>query len=201
MSILVNAFDDIVQDVYALTNRPDLETETEYAVRSSTLKLHHTDFYSKDLYETGIEFPALSYRQQLDYISVVPNLRAFKYVRKAEDACDDAGDFICIITPDEILDSYHQNRTNVAYVAGRVLEIRSSTQFDKALLGCYVHPIVKKGEYCSWIAEQYPYAIVHEATRVIFKTIGYDEQAATYERLVAEAVMLLKLSNVQDIGY
>lgn len=197
----LEAFNEVVEDVYVLTKRRDLVAETEHAVRSATLKMHHTDFYSKDLLEKGLEFETAQYRQQLDYISVVPNLRAFKYLRRAENSCDDAGPFFELVTPDELLDSYGFNRNNIYYIAGRIAEIRSCTSFRFALMGCYVHPIVKKGEYCSWIAEQYPYCIIHEATRVIFKTIGKDEEAATYERLVAEAMALLKLSNVQDRGY
>jgi hypothetical protein len=191
----------LINDVYELTKRPDLKAETEYAVRISTLKMHQTDYYSKDIFETGVDFDEKTFLQTLDYIGLVPNLRSFKYFRKTDEDCDDAGDFIDIISVDEILDSYGRNRTDIAYVAGRILSIRSSTDFDKAYMGCYVHPIVTDNDYCSWIGEQYPYVIVQEATRVIFKTIGYDEQAATYERLVAEGVILLKLSALSDVGY
>ena len=68
-------------------------------------------------------------------------------------------------------------------------------------MAAYVHPIVKKGEYCSWVAEQYPYAIIYEACRVLFKTIGFDEQAAVYREQVADEYALLKISNIQDVGY
>ena len=193
--------DELKTEVYQLTGRPDMEDITDSMIRAATLKAHHTDYYSKDLWEESVKFPALSYRQQMDYISIVSNFRAFKYFRKAEDACDDAGEFIQIITPDELLDAYGCNRNNVGYVAGRVLEIRSSTKFDRGYLGCYLHPIVKKGEYCSWVAEQYPYAIIYEACRVIFKTIGFDEQASVYQQLVIDEYALLRLSNVQDVGY
>ena len=194
-------FDQMLADVYEITNRPDLVGETTAAVKAATLKAHHSDFYSKDIHEEAFSFPAASYRQSFDYIQAVDNFRSFKYARKADDACDDAGVFFCIITPEESLDSYGRNRTDVAYVAGRVLEMRSSTKFDRFLLGCYIHPIVRTGAYCSWIAMQYPYAIIYEACRVVFKAIGKSEESAQMTGLVAEEYGLLKLSNIQDVGY
>ena len=194
-------FDELVAEVYLLTNRPDLVGETKSAVKAATLKAHKSDFYSKDIFETGVEFDTTDYRQSLDYITLLSNFRALKYFRRVENATDDAGTFIEIITPEEVLDSYGEGRTDIAYVAGRVLEIRSAVSFQFALLGAYVLPIVREDDYTSWVAEQFPYSIVYEATRVIFKAIGYDEQAAQITRLVAEEFNLLKLSALTDVGY
>jgi hypothetical protein len=198
---VTTAFEDLVDAVFTITNRPDLLAETESAVKAATIKAHHLDYFSKDLYEEGIQFTTSAYRQSFDYIQVIDNFRAFKYARKAEDACDDTGDFFTIITPEEILDSYGCQRADIAYVAGRVLEMRSSTEFNYFLLGCYVHPIVRTGAYCSWVALQYPDAIVYEAARVVFKAIGKSDESQQYTSLTGEAYEMLKLSNIQDIGY
>jgi hypothetical protein len=192
---------ELIAEVYVLTNRPDLVAETASAIKAATLKAHKTDFYSKDIYQTGISFTSLEYRQSLEYITLFSNFRAFKYLRKADSATDDSGVFFEVITPEEVIDSYGINRTDIAYVAGRVLEMRSSTLFQYGLLGCYVLPIVTTAGYSSWVAEQSPFAIIYEACRVIFKSIGYDEQSNTFTRLVAEEYELLKLSALSDVGY
>lgn len=194
-------FDELIAEVNLITNRPDLVGENESAIRAATLKAHQSDFYSKDIHETGVEFNTKSFRQSLDYISFISNFRSLKYLRRVEDENDDLGNFFDIILPEEVLDSYGRNRADVAYVAGRVLEIRSSVEFTKALLGAYVLPVVRKGAYDSWVAEQHPFAIVYEAARVIFKAIGYDEQSATFNQLVAEEYSLLRLSALSDVGY
>lgn len=194
-------FDELVIEVYGITNRPDLVAETASAIRAATLKAHKSDFYSKDIHETGIEFESASFRQSLDYISLITNFRSLKYLRRVTDENDDSGTFFEIILPEEILDSYGISRTDIAYVAGRVLEIRASVEFSKALLGAYVLPIVRTGAYDSWVAEQFPYAIIYEAARVIFKAIGYDEQSATFTGLVGEEFTLLKLSALSDVGF
>lgn len=192
---------ELITEVYNLTNRPDLVTETTSAVKAATLKAHRSDFFSKDIFETGVEFTTTNFRQSLDYITLLSNFRALKYLRRVEDENDDAGTFFEIISPEEVLDSYGIGRTDIAYVAGRVLEIRSSVTFTKMLLGAYVFPPVTDAGYLSWIAEQHPYAIIYEAARIIYKAIGQDDQSAQITQLVAEEYNLLKLSGLSDVGY
>ena len=97
-------FDELVAEVYLITNRPDLVNETESAIKAATLKAHKTDFYAKDIYETGVQFDTSDYRQALDYINLISNWRALKYIRRVEDETDDSGTFFDVITPEEILD-------------------------------------------------------------------------------------------------
>ena len=194
-------FDELVAEVYLITNRSDLSNETISAVKAATLKAHKSDFYSKDIYETGVQFDTADFRQSMDYITLLSNFRAIKYLRRVENATDDSGQFFDVITPDEVLDSYGIGRTDIAYVAGRVLEIRSSVTFQFALLGCYVLPIVREGAYQSWVAEQFPYTIVYEAARVVFRMIGQMEESNAQAQLVAEEYSELKLSALSDVGY
>ena len=49
-------FTELCNDVYTMTKRPDLVAETKLAVKAATLKAHQSDFYPKDIYETGIQF-------------------------------------------------------------------------------------------------------------------------------------------------
>lgn len=203
-------FDELVAEAFLLTNRPDLIVETQSAIRAATLKAHQSDFFSKDIFETGVEFDNKSFRQSFDIITFVSNFRALKYLRRVDpsqdttdgiDASNATGTFFDIITVEETIDSYGINRTDIAYVAGRTIEIRAAVAFDKMLLGGYAYPIVTPADkYTSWIAEQNPFAIIYEACRVIFKTIGYDEQSAAYNALVAEEYILLKLTGLTDVG-
>lgn len=194
-------FDELKEEVFLITNRRDLVAETESVIKAATLKAHKSDFYSKDIFETGVEFTVPAFRHSFDYITFISNFRALKYFRRVENENDDVGRFLTIITPEEVLDSYGVNKNDIAYVAGRVLEIRSSISFSKGLLGAYVLPIVRKEAYDSWMAEQFPFVIIYEAARVLFKAIGYDEQSATFTQLVAEEFNLLKLSALSDVGY
>lgn len=194
-------YSELVAEVYLVTNRPDRASETASAVKSATLKLHNTDFYSKDIYETGVQFATSDFRQSLDYVSLIPNYRALKYFRIVTGATDDAGRFIDIITPTEVLDSYGRTRNDIGYVAGRVLNINSATTFQYALIGAYVNPIVRAEAYSSWIAEQFPYAIIHEAARLVYMATGQLEEAQGQNRLMLEQLKLLTQSALSDVGY
>lgn len=194
-------FSELADEIYTITNRPDREAETKSAIKSATLKAHRLSYFSKDIYETGIEFPESDFRQSFDYISFISNFRAFKYVRLADSETDDSGRFIDIITPEEILDAYGRNRNDIAYVAGRVLEIRAATSFKYALLGCYVLPIVREEAYVSWVAELHPYAIIHEAAGKVFVSLGQMEEANAQKELAAAEYQELLISATTDVGY
>jgi hypothetical protein len=196
-------FEQLLEEVYIITNRPELVAETSSAIRLATLKAHHSDFYSHDIVERQVKFDTALFKQSIDLYSLASNYRAAKYFRLTDAAnCDDViGPKIDMITPDELLDSYGRNRVNVSYVAGRMLEIRAGVEFDTAVFGFYVNPIVTpSGSYGSWVANIHPGAIINEAARVIFKMIGYDEQSAQYNSLVGEEYSLLKLTGLSDVG-
>jgi len=194
-------FTELLTEVYNITGRSDLVDLTKSAVKAATLKAHATDFYSKDIYETPIQFDEIAYVHSLDIYSIISNYKALKYIRKYDTVTTSAGDFIDVITPEEILDQYNRELTDVCYVAGRVIEIKSSTSFNTILLGCYVNPIVTESGYSSWIAELYPYAIIHEAARFVFGAIAQNEEKNIQKEFVAEQYAELKINALTDVGY
>lgn len=194
----------LVNDVYTLTNRPDLVGETLLAVRNATLKAHQSDFFYKDIFETGVVFGFATAQQSLDYKTLVPRWRALKYLRiYTPDSIGGGtpGDFLDVLTPDELLDSYGYNRNNVCYVAGAEIKIRAAAAQQYFLLGCYVNPDVTPNLFKSWIAAEQPAAIIYEAVCTVFKTIGYDEQANAYRQLALEELKNLKSNNILAVGY
>lgn len=192
---------ELQTEVALITNRPDLTSEILSSIKAATLKAHHSDFYSKDIHETGIEFTEAAFRHSWDYINLISNFRALKYFRVVEDENDDIGHFLEIIPPELTLDAYGRNRNDIAYVAGRVLEIRSSTSFRYALVGCYVSPIVATITYSSWVANLYPYVIIHEAARRVFAMIGQPQEANLQAQLFGEELKVMRQDALSDIGY
>lgn len=200
---MTTSFASLVADVYSLTNRPDLVNETALAVKAATLKAHHSDFYYKDLFETGIVFSTSEFQQSLPYKSLIPLWRSIKYLRKCDATVTPnvPGDFLSLLTPEDALDSYGINKEDVYYIAGLEIQIRSVDAQSNYLIGCYLHPDVTPTGYNSWIADEHEFAIVYEATAIIFKTIGFDEQVAAYRQMVADEYTLLKASNLVAAAY
>ena len=194
-------FAELLSEVYIYTNRPDLVDETKSAVKSATIKWHHSDYYSKDIFETGISFDSEAYKHSLDIYSLYSNFRAWKYIKRVENADDEEGKFFDIISPEELLDSYGNNRIDVAYVAGRATEIKAAVQFRYLLTGFYVTPIVTEENYSSWIADLHPYIIIYEAARKVLDFTDEMEKANKMARLVREEFPMLKQLGLTDIGY
>ena len=193
-------FAELVTEVKLITNRPDLDLEIKSAVKAATLKAHHSDYFPKDLFETGISWATPNYLQYFEYRNVIPRYRAFKFLRKYEAVSSSPGKFFKLLTPEQILDSYGIQKDDVCYLAGNMLEIRSSTQDQYMLIGCYLHPAISEVGYTSWIAEEYPYAIVYEAARTLFKQIGFNEQSSQMSQLVQEQFSELRNSNISAYG-
>lgn len=194
-------FTELLTEVYAITNRPDLVDRTKSAIRSATLTAHQSDYFYKDLFETGIVFPTSSFIQQFDYITLIPQWRSLKYIRATDADGADYMKFFDVIQPEAVLDDYGLNRTDVCYAAGTVIQIRSSTEFQYALLGCYLNPVITEIGYNSWIARDTPWAIIYLAAANIFKSIGKQEEWAAANSDANIQMQLLKQSNVMAGGW
>ena len=194
---------ELQSEVLSLVNRPELLNTTILAgVKAATLKLHQMDFFAKDILETGITFPSAEYLQQYDYSANIPRWRALKYLRKVDPTSGEVMDPpLHILTPDNLLDDYGVEKTNVVYQAGTVLNIKCDAEIQQFVLGCYLNPDVGTGTYTSWIATEYPYAIVFDAAAMVFKAIGFKEEESSMRILAGEQQVLLQRNNIQTIGY
>jgi hypothetical protein len=194
---------ELITEVYNLTNRPELSTQTLSAVRAATLKMHHLDYFDRDLVENPIDFGQVAYLQSFQYKQLFPRWRAIKYLRYLDITTSPPtpGEFFNVITPEEALDSYAVTRTNVLYLAGSSIQINALVQFQYGLMGCYLHPDITTGSFTSWIADEHPYAIVYEAARTVCKLVGLDQQYSRMETQVAEEVAALKITAISTRGY
>lgn len=191
----------LTAEVYGITNRPDLVSETKSAIKAATLKMHQIEYWDRDLFETGAQFIGPEFIQNFYFSNLIPRWRAVKYFRKVDPiSYVPMGEFN-IITPDSALDAYGFEREEVAYLAGNYFQLRSRVKFQYIILGCYLNPDVTDAGYSSWIAQLHPYAIIFEACRVVFKNIGLDAEEVAYRNLVAEQVVALTTSNLQAKGY
>jgi hypothetical protein len=171
--------------------------ETTLAVKAATLKAHHSDDYIFDFAEYSVAFSNPDFYQSLDYKTIIPLWRKPRYIRKYDGA---PGDFLAYVEPEKVVDNFGASRLDIFYVAGSNIQIRSSTSLQYLLVGAYLNPDVTSANYNSWIANDYPFAIIYEAAAVIFKTVGYDEQVPIYRELVGEQLQILKQHAVTGVG-
>lgn len=200
-------FNSIVNAVYTITNRPDLVAETQQAVKSATLQLHRQDYFYKDLFETALQFSTSDYIQNIDYRLLFPRYRSLRYLRKFDPTGltldNGVGILFKIKTPDQVLDSYGEQVTDMAYIAGSLIQIKSSTLIQYALIGVFLNPIVATPEtYSSWISDEAFYAVVYQAASIVFGTTLRDSSAQNSNIQLAQMEMLeVKNSNIIAEGY
>ena len=192
---------ELIAEVYTITGRPDRTTETSLAIRSATLKAHQSDYYYKDMYEVGVDFGTSAVLQTLHYRELVPRWRALKYLRKYDNVNSAPGKVLEVILPEQLFDRYSTQKSDICYVAGAYININSSDAQQYYLLGCYINPDITAAGYDSWIAFDHPYAIILDAAATVFKSIGKDEEAAAYRNLVAEQIAILKMGNIDAVGF
>jgi hypothetical protein len=191
---------ELVSEVGVATSRPDLTARITQAVKAATLKLHNTDYYFKDMVNSTVLFNDADYIQSLEYKTVFPLWRNLKYLRKYDSANATATKFLDIITPDFVVDGYSVNREDVCYMAGQLLHLRSSTVESMYLIGYYKYPDITADGWDSWIAAELPYAIIHEASRAIYKGIGKDEEYVRMENESKEWLQQIRIVGNADFG-
>lgn len=194
-------FEELTAEVLVIVKRPDLIDRIQSSIRAATVKLHQSDFYYKDLREVPVQFDTETFIQNFVPTDVLPNFRKAKYIRFwFGDADGAAGLFLTNIQIENAVDSYGYIKENVFYMAGTMLQVRASPAVHRILFGAYVYPTVTPATaYESWIAREYPWGIIYEAARSIYRSIGFQEQANEYAKMAAEILGEIKLSCVDDI--
>lgn len=189
----------LTQDIYAVTKRPDLVSATQLHLKNALLKAHSADFFEKDVLETNFQFATAASIYQLDYKALVPRFRSMKYLTIVDPVSLLFVRELKGIPVKKFIDGYGYIRTDVYYLAGSQIQIRLQDTSQVFGLGCYLYPDTTLVSP-SWIADEFPFAIVYEAARTLFRTIGYDEQSANMEKLVAEAMREVTMVGITTTG-
>jgi hypothetical protein len=127
--------------------------------------------------------------------------------------------FMTIVAVDDVMDQYNDEKPDVAYQVGDTFMMKSSTKFQQANIGWYSYPntdLANIGSGCpaysSWIANEFPYAIIYHAAGSVLQKTGENESAAAYIKpgnqntgdpggLIAQQISMLRNSTVGQTGY
>lgn len=228
------------------TSRPDKVATTKQALASATLSCHSLDgdFFFRDIHTADVQFDVAPGQQGV-YINelsteALPRYRSLAYIRKWNSTYNASQsnpnvsppfytDYgvpigsslilrdIILISPNEYLDEYGYERTDVCYQVGSNIMIKSSTPLPAVKMGWYTWPNVDAGNdftnYTSWIAEQFPFLMVYMAAVSILNGTGEQDVASTYYRpadprrpgdlggMLTQQVNQFRRSNVVARGY
>ena len=182
-------------EVYNLTNRPDLVSQTLTAIRKATMKCHLADEFRQDLQIAIITVPVQTdfhYLLDLTNTTSYPNLRRVAYIKEYNSVIVGNEIQFTKLYANALLDEYKLERTNYWYQAGMAVTIGSYKQLVQVSVAYHKYPSTDVATYSSWIADQYPDAIIQEAASTVFKTIGKSDEAKLYQQYFAENLQFLR---------
>lgn len=197
MSFQTDLYDRVLADIYTLTNRLDLEQETELALRTATINAHHCDFFNRDHVTQLVQIPNASYLTALDIQNLFPSFRGVESIQLVDVNYAPIFTYeIDIVEIGDIYDpEYRTIKNNIAYVAGTTLNIKSEVSSYGYLVGWYKAPSTRRDDYNSWIAQLYDPVIVFWAASIVLNTNGNEEKANKYLKMVVEQFIPFLKSN------
>jgi hypothetical protein len=204
--------------------------QIQQAVARATAYLHTVDFFIRDIKKINIQFDQPAFIQTLE-TTILPRYRALSYARKNDPKLATFQQNPTLLPPlynshlalnfvqsmamftkidiDHIFDDYgySSEKLNVMYQAGDTLFFKSDSSFSNMLFGYYAFPNVdttNNGEnFESWIARDFPYAIISVAISAIFNNTGKADVAKKYDApdgSIATWTRNLILSNIELQG-
>jgi len=183
---------ELQEDVFSLTNHPELVVETALAIRTATFKLHLLEFWEEDRVETSISVTQTDGLYQIDVSAEIsPLCRHIEYVQKLADY-----KFLTKIHPTDVFDDYGNMKNNVFYRVGSKLNCRSDTADIAVLVGYLKAPVTSGSGYSSWIADLYQHIIAIEAASIVFNGIGETDLSKKLQVMQAENLALLKINHL-----
>lgn len=196
----MTTFAELQQDVYTLTNRPDLVNETARAIRKATIKFHAADKWLRD--QNTVVVPLTPLNPGDSRYSIPTNSAPFIRFRDVhmvrQYVNPPNGMFVELkkLEIDNLLDDYGREEYNYYYRSGTSLTLRTYGSWQEAEIVYYQFPDTSPDTYSSWIADLYRDFIVEEASAGIFKMIGQDANFQQFEKYFVENLALLRQAEI-----
>lgn len=191
--------DDMIANVYVLTNRPDLVAETKSQIKKAAIKLHGSDFYIQDLAIATVALtPDTNFRYTVDISNstLYPRFRKLDFIRDWNSIPTGREQYYSIKAASAILDDYKLEYQRYAYQAGLTIELRADCALTMVQMGYYTFPDIGDTTFSSWIANLSSAYLEEEAARNLFKMIGKDEEYQKYESICTDNLAAIKMAGI-----
>jgi hypothetical protein len=190
-------WDDLITEIYTLTNRPDLVAETALALRQSVRLAHKSGKYWRDLQETIVPVDANLQVQEVDIPSYMPQFRAIALFQSVNNELTEFKS----VTIDDLLDSDGYFRTNVYWGMGTALRIRARNPEAQYKLTYYKYPVVfPTAGFNSWMVDEHSDLLILMAATNVLASVGEQEIKGRLETLAAGELLELQRSNIEIVG-
>lgn len=175
------------------------------AVKSTLMQLHTSEYYIKDRLQAEFVFDTVSNLQEVETAGL-PRYRNIAWARRNDPSLSQFQQNTSILPPltdkygatnfnesmaifyeadpPGVFDLYGNDVYNVYYQSAGSLYFRSKFPLQYMLVGWFAFPnldVNSAGVFDSWIAREYPYAVIACTASKIFANTGKQEQARAYD--------------------
>jgi hypothetical protein len=170
--------------VVGQTRRPEVTAVTQAAIRTATLRAHHTDFFPRDLAPGTLSYTPLSSAQYYDLpdlTTLLPKLRSLQSLKSV----DSTGKPIENFEYRELQDLYDSDnvlRTSMYTMIGDTLRLFPAAATGQFAIYFYKNPVTTEVGFSSWIADNYPDELAMWAAAIVFARTGFAEMAADFQK-------------------
>jgi len=167
------------------------------------MKLHGADLWKSDLHSSIVTLTPLvagdvSYRYSLDLsdAATYPLLRRISAIKEYNTALTGQEITFKELDADRVLDSYAIEDVNYWYRAGSAVQLRCNKSLTQLDVLYYKYPDINATVWDSWIARDFPDAVVEEALAQIYKVIGKDSESSRLAACFEENLQILRITQI-----
>jgi hypothetical protein len=171
--------------VVGQTRRPEVTAVTQAAIRTATLRAHHTDFFKRDLSTGTLTYTPSSSAIFYDFTDISTTLvrmRAFQLMQSVDSATLIPSENFEYRELQDLYDSDNVLRTSMYTMIGDTLRVYPCVATGKLTAYYYRNPVTTEIGYSSWIANEYPDELAMWAAAIVFARTGFAEMAQDFQR-------------------
>lgn len=181
----MTTFADLEALVVGQTRRPEVTAITQAAIRTATLRAHHTDFFSRDLATGTLLYTpssAASFYDFADVSSTLARMRAFQLLQSVDTITSVPSENLGYRELEDLYDSDNVLRTSMYTMIGDTLRVYPVSATGKLNVYFYKNPVTTELNFSSWIANEYPDELAMWAAAIVFARTGFAEMANDFQR-------------------
>jgi hypothetical protein len=182
----MTTFAELESLVIEQTRRPEISSVTKAAIRTATLRAHHTDFFPRDLASGPLTYTLSSIAQFYDFPNIsqtLLRLRSLKLIHGIDAVTSVPVEQLEFREADDLFDADGNRRPHIYTLVGDTLRIYFSAPTGAATAFFYQNPQTSEAQYSSWIADTYPDELAAWAAGIVFARTGFTEMAQQFQEL------------------
>lgn len=190
-------WDDLLVEIYAITSRPDLVTETAMSLRKATRNVHASGRFWRDAIAVPLSGVVVAQVQDVNLELYAPRFR--KVISLT--AGSNVDHFLTPVNIDELLDNDNYARTNIFWGLGTSLRIRAASPNTDYILTYLRYPeVFPAAAYATWIANEFRDLLVLKAAIAVLNLSGEQEMIPRFSEMVNEMQRELVQANIEIIA-